>query len=242
MALVIPAYNEEAYLPRLLDTVDAARAALSGGAVAIEVIVADNASTDCTAAIAVERGCQVVRVEKRVIGAARNGGGRAAHGEILCFVDADMRIHPQTFNAIDRALEDPRIVAGATGAWPERWSLGLAATVAVMLPIAILARVDTGVVFCRRADYEAIGGYRGAPVRGGSRVSGGTVAPWAAAPSAAGAGHSARAIASTRKFDKYRRVALLPAAVPRARRHVLLAVDAALGEEILVRRPLGSRD
>ena len=168
------------------------------------MIVADNSSTDRTASIAAERGCDVVRVDKRVIGAARNGGGRVARGEIVCFVDADMRIHAQTFNAIDRALEDPRIVAGATGAWPERWSLGLAVTVAVMLPIVVLARIDTGVVFCRRTDYEAVGGYREDRLfaediaflaalwrlgrRRGQRLTRVT---------------TARAIASTRKFDKY---------------------------------------
>ena len=39
--LVIPAHNEEALLPRLLDTVDIARARYSFGAGAIEVIVKD---------------------------------------------------------------------------------------------------------------------------------------------------------------------------------------------------------
>lgn len=158
-SLVIPAYNEEAYLPRLLDTVDAARAAFAAGPGAIEVIVADNMSTDRTAAVAEARGCRVVRVEKRVIGAARNGGGRAARGEIVCFVDADMRIHPQTFNEIDRALASGRVVAGATGAMPDRWSPGIFLTVALMMPLVVLLRVDTGVVFCRREDFEAIGGY-----------------------------------------------------------------------------------
>jgi hypothetical protein len=115
-----------------------------------------------------------------------------------------MQIHPQTFNAIERALEDPHIVAGATGAWPERWSLGLAATVAVMLPIVILARIDTGVVFCRRSDYEAVGGYRE------DRLFAEDVAFLAALwrRGRQRGQHltrvtTARAIASTRKFDKY---------------------------------------
>jgi len=52
LSLVIPAYNEASCLPRLLDTIDAARQRYAGGAGAIEVIVADNSSTDDTAAIA----------------------------------------------------------------------------------------------------------------------------------------------------------------------------------------------
>jgi len=56
-SLIIPAYNEERLLERLLDSVDAARTAYGRGD-AIEVIVADNASTDRTAVIAATRGCR----------------------------------------------------------------------------------------------------------------------------------------------------------------------------------------
>jgi len=157
ISLVIPAFDEERLLPRLLDSVDAARAAYAAGDV--EVVVADNASTDGTAAVAAARGCRVVRVEKRAIGAARNGGAAAARGEILCFTDADGRIHRDTFGAVERAVDSGRFVAGATGVTMERWSPGLVSTFAVFVPLLWLARMDSGVVFCRRADFDAVGGY-----------------------------------------------------------------------------------
>ena len=91
-SVVIPARNEEALLPRLLDTVDVARARFRQGADAVEVIVADNVSTDRTAAIARERRCTVVRVEQRRIASVRNGGAAVARGDVLAFVDADMRV------------------------------------------------------------------------------------------------------------------------------------------------------
>ena len=158
-SLVIPAYNEAALLPRLLDTVDAARSQYAGGASAIEVIVSDNGSTDGTAAIAAARGCRVATVAKRMIGASRNGGAALATAPILCFVDADMQVHPETFNAIAAALADPRIVGGATGVTMERWSTGIALTYAVLVPFVWLTRMDTGVVFCRRDDFVRVGGY-----------------------------------------------------------------------------------
>lgn len=158
-SLVIPARNEEACLPRLLDSVDVARARYAGGPGAIEVIVADNASTDGTAAIAAARGCRVVRVEKRVIAAVRNGGAAIARGEILTFVDADFRIHPDTFDAIDRELATGRVVGGPTGTTIERWSLGIAVTFAIAMIMVRILGMNTGVVFCRRSDFEAIGGY-----------------------------------------------------------------------------------
>jgi glycosyltransferase involved in cell wall biosynthesis len=156
---VIPAWNEEGLLPRLLDTVDVARARFRHGPEAVEVIVADNASTDRTSAVARERGCAVVRVEKRRIAAARNGGAGVARGDVLAFVDADMRIHPGTFDAIDAALATGRHVGGATGVRPERWSPGILVTWLLLVPWVVLLRMDTGVVFCRREDFEAIGGY-----------------------------------------------------------------------------------
>jgi glycosyltransferase involved in cell wall biosynthesis len=158
-SLVIPAYNEERFLPRLLDSVDEAARRYAYGATAVEVIVADNASTDRTAELARLRGCVVITVEKRCIAAARNAGGRAARGELVGFVDADMRIHPDTFDAIETALASDRIVGGATGCTLERWSVGLAVTFAMFLPLVWLTRFDTGVVFCRRRDFEAAGGY-----------------------------------------------------------------------------------
>jgi glycosyltransferase involved in cell wall biosynthesis len=158
--VVVPAYNEAELLPRLLDTLNAARRRYAGGAARVELIVADNASTDDTAAIAQRHGCRVAPVEKRMIAAARNGGARLAEGEVLCFIDADMQVHPETFNVIDQALAQGRAVAGATGVTSERWSPGIVVTWAAMMPAVWLSGMDTGVVFCLRADFEEIGGYR----------------------------------------------------------------------------------
>ena len=158
-SLIIPAFNEEYYLPRLLDSVEVARGQCPGGQETVEVIVADNCSNDGTAEVAMGRGCRVVRVEKRAIAAARNGGAAAARGKILAFIDADSEIHPRTFEEIDKAIAGGRHVAGATGLRMERWSPGIALAYAMLVPFVILMRMDTGVVFCRREDFEAIGGY-----------------------------------------------------------------------------------
>jgi len=158
-SLIIPAYNEEAYLPPLLDTVDAARENYHCGADAIEVIVADNISTDATGHVARSRGCRVVREHRRLIAAVRNRGARAAKGQVLAFVDADTRIHPETFIAIDRVLSTGKVIAGATGVRMERMSLGIAISFLVVVSMVWLTGMDTGVVFCRREDFDAVGGY-----------------------------------------------------------------------------------
>jgi glycosyltransferase involved in cell wall biosynthesis len=204
ISLVIPAYNEAQYLPRLLNTIDVARARYRGGADAIEVIVADNASTDDTAAIAAARGCRVASITKRMIGASRNGGAAIATAPILCFVDADMQIHPDTFNAIATALANRRIVGGASRVTMERWSVGIAYAYASLVPLAWATGFDTGVVFCRRADFESVGGYDEdrhfaedidflVKLRRLGRARGATLTRL----------RGVKAIASARKFDRY---------------------------------------
>jgi glycosyltransferase involved in cell wall biosynthesis len=200
ISLVVPARNESLWLPVLLDSVDLARDRFGN----VEVIVSDNVSTDGTAEIARSRGCRVVSVEKRVIGAVRNGGARAARGEFLAFIDADSRIHPDTFEVVERCLEDERIVGGATGVSMERMSLGIASIYLVALPLVWATRMDTGVVFCRRSDFEAVGGYR-EDVRFAEDVD----FLWKLRKLGKSRGQrltrarGAKAVTSTRKFDEY---------------------------------------
>ncbi len=159
-SLIIPACNEENYLPKLLDSVDIARENYHRGSDAVEVIVADNCSTDRTAEIAESHGCVVVKEDKKIIAAVRNAGAAVATGEIFCFLDADSLIHPDTFNAIEQAISSGKVVGGATGVILDRMTLGIAMTYYfVMLPMILITGMDTGVVFCRRGDFIQLGGY-----------------------------------------------------------------------------------
>ena len=169
ISLVIPAWNESALLPRLLETVETARQQYRGGPEQIEVIVADNSSTDDTAAIAEGRGHRVVSVARRCIAAARNGGAAVASGELVAFADADFRIDRETFNFISQVMARPGIVGGATGLTMERWSVGIRATWYLIMPPLWLLGLDGGVWFCRRCDFQAIGGYNEA-VKAGEDV------------------------------------------------------------------------
>lgn len=203
-SVIIPAYNEEKLLPRLLESIEIARANYSGDREQIEVIVADNGSTDRTAEVATRHGARVVHVAKRNIGAARNGGARAASGEILCFIDADSAIHPQTFNEIERVMKTGRYVWGVTGAVPERKSFPVLVTHYSFMPMVWLTGLDIGLSFCRRQDFEAVGGYDE------SRLYAEDIfLPWALRRLGRARGQKfiripkAKALSSARKFDQF---------------------------------------
>jgi len=87
ISLIIPAYNEQDYLPACLDAV---MAHIAGKA--IEVIVVDNNSTDRTKEVVAQYPAVTYVFEpEKGITRARQCGYRAAKGEILAYVDADTR-------------------------------------------------------------------------------------------------------------------------------------------------------
>jgi len=84
----------------------------------VEVIVSDGGSTDRTVCLARDHADRVVErnpVERENISIGRNHGARAARGEILVFINADVRVgDPERFfGLIRRTIADPE-VAGAT--------------------------------------------------------------------------------------------------------------------------------
>jgi glycosyltransferase involved in cell wall biosynthesis len=82
VSVIIPALNEEAALPRLLDSIRAQDFD------SYEVIVADAHSTDQTRDIAAQYGCRVV--DGGLPAAGRNAGANVAQGDFLFFLDADV--------------------------------------------------------------------------------------------------------------------------------------------------------
>jgi len=160
ISLVVPAFNEERYLGRMLESAAAAVEHLvADQGVEGEIIVADNSSTDRTASIASDAGVILTREPKRQIAAARNNGARLARGDILVFSDADNILSENLLTSIYKAMKTDRYVGGGVTVKMEKGSLfgNLVQTV-----FNILSRItgySGGVIYTQRERFFRLGGF-----------------------------------------------------------------------------------
>jgi len=168
VSIIIPTLNEAEALPQTL----AALQELSPPP--LEVIVADASSTDSTVALALQSSAQVLQGLAKGRAGQMNAGAAAAKGDILCFLHADTVIPPDFVPLAERVLGEPRtalagfisVMRGPSGVrrvttahnFIKTWYAPL-----LFRPISFFrgCRLLFGdqVMICRRADFEAIGGW-----------------------------------------------------------------------------------
>lgn len=103
LSIIIPARNAASTLGILLDSI------YSSDPLKHEVIVVDDASSDRTPDIAGGYEVQVIRLARQSgPAAARNAGAAAARGDILLFLDSDVRLHQGTLeHMVSRFTREP---------------------------------------------------------------------------------------------------------------------------------------
>ena len=157
LSFIVPAYNEERLLGSSLAAIHRAAAATGEP---YEVIVADDGSTDRTAAVAQAGNARVIRVVHRQIAATRNSGAKAAAGDVFIFVDADTAVNAEVVRAAMGAIRDGAVGGGAA----IRFDEPIPAYVRLLLPMLTLSfrisRTAAGCfVFCTREAFFAVGGF-----------------------------------------------------------------------------------
>lgn len=156
-SVVIPAFDEERYLPKCLDAVDAAARRLGQP---VEIIVVDNMSHDRTADLARERGATVVQVPEKCLSVIRNRGASAASGQYLVFVDADSCMSENMLLELRKVLDSGRYVGGGVAnVRTDRLSLGIVLTFVAALPVALLTRLSCVLFYTTPEAFHAIGGF-----------------------------------------------------------------------------------
>ena len=157
LSFIVPAYNEQFLIGRTLGALHAAAGTLREP---YEVIVADDASTDETAAIARAHGAQVVSVSHRQIAATRNAGARQARGEFLFFVDADTLVPAAAVGEAVHVMRPGAVGGGCVFRIDGR--LPLWTRILYPLAVSVMRRVKLVggcSLFCTHEAFLAVGGF-----------------------------------------------------------------------------------
>ena len=161
ISIIIPAYNEEKYLPATLASLIRAREFfVARQCCPIELLVVDNDSTDQTARIASGFGACVILERRHNIAVVRNTGAKAASGNLLVFVDADT-IVPESFVwRIYQVMSDPAALGGAadTDYRPTRLVLKVYLRIWRLLGRA-MGMAQGAAQFYRRDVFSILGGF-----------------------------------------------------------------------------------
>jgi len=110
LSFVVPAYNEETYLPACLESI---LAQTQGMGDQVEIIVVNNASSDRTREVALGYpGVRVVDEPRKGLTFARQAGFAVSTGDLIANVDSDSRLTP---GWVERVLttfaEEPKLVS-----------------------------------------------------------------------------------------------------------------------------------
>ena len=152
VSLLVPAYNEERYIGKLLDS-----AATQSEPFADYVVA--NSGNDGTEAIALAAGAIVVPCEYGNISASRNAAADAAQGEILIFCDADMSLSGYLVERCVDALEAGYACAVPRALFYDSFFWNILSWGPRQVRGVFWPQLTLGVVAVWREVYEEIGGY-----------------------------------------------------------------------------------
>lgn len=161
-SLIVPAWNEAAFIGDTLQQVNAAIEQLHDSTKHIgELIVVDNNSTDNTAAIAREHGAAVVFEPINQIARARNRGASVARGQALIFLDADTVCSYRLLVTVLDRLASSKVVGGGSLIAPDREVAPAAwRAIAGWNWFSRRAKLAAGCfIYSRRDAFHAVGGF-----------------------------------------------------------------------------------
>ncbi|MBI5448967.1 glycosyltransferase, partial [Candidatus Gottesmanbacteria bacterium] len=104
ISVVIPAYNEEKYLPKTLASLKKLLRQPD------EIVVVNASSTDKTATVAKQFGARVITTPLKTIGYSRQKGLTAARCDVIAFTDSDAILPPDWLTVIENELQRPGVV------------------------------------------------------------------------------------------------------------------------------------
>lgn len=117
ISVVIPAYNEEKYLPLCLASLK------KQTFTDFEIIVVDNNSVDKTAKVAKSFGARVIPEKIQGMTPARERGFKEAKSEIIARTDADTVVSPNWLSQIYHEFQSHPKIVGLSGSFTSPYAL-----------------------------------------------------------------------------------------------------------------------
>ena len=157
ISVVIPALNEEGIIRSLLVYLRELDSNL-------EIVVSDGGSADSTVEEA--RPLSKIVHAPRGRGAQMNAGARTASGDILWFLHADTKPHPESIRSMQKVFSDDSVIGGGFRYSLEHpgFQFRLAETLSNMKNRAFKLLFGDMGIFVRRDVFEAMGGYLEIPL------------------------------------------------------------------------------
>lgn len=160
VSIIIPAKNEEQYLPLCLESIKQ----LEYSQDSVEVIVVDNGSTDRTREIAQSFGVKILQDNTKNVAGLRNIGAIAARGEILAFLDADCMVAPDWLLKASRYFDDQEVVAWGGPPVPPDDASWVQKTWFIMIKndtsVKVVEWLGTADLFVRAVQFREVGGFK----------------------------------------------------------------------------------
>lgn len=155
ISVIIPAHNEEQYLPATLARLEQQTYKY------FETIVVANGCTDQTEAVARTRCDRLIVLEDRSLGRARNLGGRKARGDLLLFLDADTLLQPDALEKIAAAFKGRDYAMGTVRGAPDtsQFSHRLIYWMKNTMHRTRLHYGSSGVMICWKDNFKTVRGF-----------------------------------------------------------------------------------
>ena len=162
ISVIIPTYNDRTSLRKCLAAI------ASSSHTPHEVIVIDDASTDQSEDVVSPFGFRYIRLEKNGGQAvARNTGAKMASGDILFFVDSDVRIQSDTVEKVARAYLDPQVTVyqGLASKTPLNTDEGFGPQLLALRWYYLLRHIKEAsftyshVLSIRKSAFDSVGGF-----------------------------------------------------------------------------------
>jgi glycosyltransferase involved in cell wall biosynthesis len=154
ISIVIPAHNEEEFLPPTLDALQKQNYRH------FETIVVTNGCTDGTADAVRGKCDQLYELEERGLGPARNLGAAKAKGNLLLFLDADTILEPDALQIIARKFKRHHS-AGTLRGVPDydKASYKVIYFLKNSVHKTHAHHGSSGVILCWKDHFDAVGGF-----------------------------------------------------------------------------------